>query len=98
MIMHDGSRHFAALPETIGWDELRNHIALLPGTEITGFITDHITEVWIDFTYSGHKFSVNNQYGDYWFFVEDVDCPEEILAEVIGHCEQATGNDADSSS
>jgi len=93
MIMHDGSRHFASLPETIGWGALCDHIALLSGTEISGLVTDFVTEAWIDFKYREHKFSVNNQYGDYWFFVEDVDCPEEILAEVIDHCEQATGND-----
>ena len=94
MIMHDGSRHFAALPETITWEALRDHIALLSSAEVTGFITDHITEAWIDFTFKGHKFSANNQYGDYWFFVEDVECPDDILTEVMVHCEKATGSDA----
>jgi len=94
MIMYDGSRHFASVPETIGWGTLCDHIVLLPGTELSGFVSDGVTEAWIDFTYRGHKFSVNNQFGDYWFFVEDVDCPEEILEEVMGHCEQATGTEA----
>lgn len=93
IIMHDGSRHFESLPESIDWDDLRDHIALLPGAQITGFVTDQLFEVWIDFTYRGHRFSVNNPFDSYWFFVEDPQCPEEILIEVIAHCEQATGND-----
>jgi len=43
------------------------------------------SESWIDFKYKKHKFSINNQYGDFWFFVEDPDCPEEILIEVVSH-------------
>ncbi len=84
--MNDGSLHFADLPESAGRAELREHIAKLTGASVTGFLTDHITEVWIDFTYHGHRFTINNQFGDYWFFVEAVDCPEEILAEVVSHC------------
>lgn len=91
MIMHDGSRHFSSLPETVDWDLLRDHVATLPGAEVTGFITDHVFEAWIDFTYQGYSFSINNQFGDYWFFVEDVHCPDKILLAVVTHCEQVTG-------
>jgi len=38
------------------------HIAQLEGAVVTGFITDHVTEAWIDFTYCGDQFSVNDQY------------------------------------
>ena len=44
--------------------------------------------MWLDFEFRSHKFSVNNQFTDYWFFVEDADCPEKILLEVIDHFSQ----------
>jgi hypothetical protein len=86
MIMNDGSRHFGDLPQTVSWYALRDHIANITGAEVTGFVTDHITEAWIDFTYNGHSFSVNDQYGDYWFFVDDPACPDDILQEVLFYC------------
>jgi len=92
--MNDGSRHFGDLPESIGWHKLRNHIKLLEGAQITGFVTDNITEVWIDFTYRGHQFSINNQFGNYWFFVDNPQCSEEILEAVLGHCELALGSES----
>jgi hypothetical protein len=84
--MADGSRHFGDLPQTASWYELRDHIERFEGVQLTGFITDHITEAWIDFSYRGHCFSVNDQFGDYWFFVKDPSCPDEVLEAVLGHC------------
>jgi hypothetical protein len=86
-----GSRHFLDLPETVEWSDLRDHIARLPGAVVTGYLTDHVTEVWIDFTYRNQSFTVNNQWGDYWFFVDQPDCPDAILAEVAEHCASITG-------
>ena len=87
IIMHDGSRQFADLPQTAGWYKLRKHIAKLNGASITNFVTDYITEAWMDFTFQGHSFSVNGQYGNYWFFVDDAECPDETLLTVLHHCE-----------
>jgi hypothetical protein len=89
--MNDGSRHFGDLPQTVLWYELRDHIAHLSGAVITGFITDDVTEAWIDFTYLGHHFSVNDQYGDYWFFVDDPACPDDVLRDVLEHCKKRLG-------
>jgi len=50
--------------------------------------------VWIDFTYRGHQFSINNQFGNYWFFVDNPQCSEEILEAVLGHCELALGSES----
>lgn len=86
--MKDGSRNFADLPEVVFFDELREIARKFEGAHETGFITDWITEVWLDFEYRGHKFSINNQMGDYWFFVENPNCPDEILREVIEHFEK----------
>lgn len=86
VIMNDGSRHFGALPQTVLWYELHDHIKQLTGATMTGFLTDHVTEAWIDFTYCGHEFSVNDQFGTYWFFVADPLCPDDLLAAVLSHC------------
>lgn len=86
MRMHDGSRHFASLPETESWHALREHVAKLEGVTDANIITDEVTEAWIDFRYRGHEFSVNNQFGDYWLFVEDPACPVEVLEAVLSHC------------
>ena len=85
MKMNDGSRHFVDMPEIVFFDELADHAEELDGAEITEFITDGVIEMWLDFDFCGHQFSVTNQFGDYWFFVRDPDCPDEILLEVIDH-------------
>lgn len=83
--MNDGSRHFVDMPEVVFFDEFADHVEDLEGAEITEFLTNGIIEMWLDFEYRGHKFSVNNQLGDYMFFVEDASCDEEILLEIIDH-------------
>ena len=83
---HDGSRQFAALPQSASWRELRRHLKALSGVELTGFLTDFVTEGWLDFTYRGHAFTVNDQYGEFWFFVDDPAAPEELLRRVAEHC------------
>ncbi len=85
MRMNDGSRHFTDFPVTLDWYAVRDHVKTLPGAILTRFVTDGFSEAWIDFTYRGHRFSINDQYGDYWFFVDDPTCPEEILLEVQAH-------------
>lgn len=86
--MNDGSRKFAELRQTRLWHDLRDHLQTLHGAVVTGFLTDSITEAWIDFTYRGHSFTINDQFGDYWFFVADPNCPDEILTEVLSHCQR----------
>src|SRR4051794_30039032 len=61
IIMHDGSRHFSDLPQTVDWYEFRDYISETPDYTLTNFITDHVTEAWIDFDYKCHHFSVNTQ-------------------------------------
>jgi hypothetical protein len=86
--MADGSRHFASLPEIFPWEALRDYIETLPDAIILAYITDHITEFWIDFTFRDYKMSINNPLGDLWFFVTDPDCPDSILSDIISHCEK----------
>jgi hypothetical protein len=56
--MPNGIRQFASLPESRSWWALRDHLARLPGVTITDFVTDGVTEAWIDFTYRGHSFTI----------------------------------------
>jgi hypothetical protein len=83
--MHDGSRHFASFPEIVFFDDFYEITEQLDGAEITEFMMDGVLEMWLDFNFSGHKFSVSNQYGEYWFFVENPNCPDAILLEVMSH-------------
>ena len=87
----DGSRQFLALPESVEWGEMRDHITALTGATVTEYLTDHVTEVWIDFDFRGQNFRVNNQFGEYWFFVKDANCPEDLLVIVASHCAAKTG-------
>jgi hypothetical protein len=82
----DGSRQFASLPESRSWYALRDHLTRLPGVTVTEFLTDGFTEAWIDFSFRGHSFTVNNQWGEYWFFVRQPECPDAILSEVTDYC------------
>ena len=54
--MNDGSRNFADLPESVFFDKLREIVESFKGTQVTGFITDWVTEVWLDFDFRGHQF------------------------------------------
>ena len=32
------------------------------------------------------RFSVNNQFGEWWFFVRDPSCDDAVLQTVVHHC------------
>jgi hypothetical protein len=80
-----GARHFADMPEVVFFDELYDHTEELDDAEINDFRMDGVIEMWLEFEFRGQRFFVGNQFGDYWFLVENSDCPEEILLEVAGH-------------
>lgn len=84
--MHDGSRQFAALPECEPWSILREHIATLDGATVTDYLNDNVTEVWIKFEFANHRFAINNQFAEYWFFVDDPSCEDEVLSQIVEHC------------
>jgi hypothetical protein len=85
--MNDGSRHFAELPEIAWFDEMRSHLKELTGAAETGYVTDAVTEMWLDFCFAGHNFSINNQMSCYWFFVDDPACDDSVLEQVVDHFE-----------
>lgn len=83
--MADGSRHFGDLPEVATFDKMRDHLQAMAGAQESAYVTDQVTEMWLDFEYRDHRFSINNQMGDYWFFVGDPYCPQAYLIEVLEH-------------
>jgi hypothetical protein len=85
--MEDGSRKFAELPQSLPWHELRDYLQKKNGIVVINLLTDGVTEGWIDFSYRGHSFTVNDQIGDYWFFVDEPACPDEVLNEIVTHCQ-----------
>jgi hypothetical protein len=86
--MHDGSRQFGSLPQNLLWHPVRDHVQNLPGAALTEFVCDDVTEAWIDFTYEGHAFTINDQFGEYAFFVADPACRDDVLVAVLGHFER----------
>ena len=86
--MTDGSRHFVDLPEVVFFDEFYDHTEEFDGADITEFIADGVIKMRLEFEFREHKFSVTNQFGDYWFFVANPECPDEILLGVIEHYRQ----------
>jgi hypothetical protein len=78
--MADGSRHFAEVPWRPGLI-LKQRVLELPGATVTAFL-DAPIETWLDFDYRGHQFSAHNPVSDFWLFVRDPSCPEELLREV----------------
>ena len=83
--MTDGSRNFVLLPVgNTAPIRLLFRIVTLWGAYPTAYIPG-FSESWIDFKYKGYKFSINNQFGDFWFFVQSTGCPEFILEKVAKH-------------
>lgn len=85
-IMHDGSRHFLSLPESMLSTALVQQIKAMTDMQLTEFL-ETIPESWIDFEFRSHEFTINNQFGEYWFFVADRHCPLDILTEIRGRFE-----------
>jgi len=77
---------FVALPQVRLWHDLHTHLQRLQGVNISGFLTDGVIGSWIDFSYRGHAFTINEQSGEYQFFVDDPACPDEVLSEVTRQC------------
>lgn len=77
-LMKDGSRHFLSLPESCSAKTLRTHLENIPGVRVCD-VTQGGFQWWMSFQCLGWRFSINNPFGEFWFFVEDPCCPEEIL-------------------
>ena len=83
--MEDGSRLFAIIREPMSWADLRQHLEQMQGLEILQFVTDGVTEGWLDFRFFDHQFSVNDPMGELWFFVTDPTCASFVLSDLTFH-------------
>ena len=81
-----GSRRFAAFRAVGGYLLLKQLVSELPGARIVGYV-EGITEMWLDFDYRGHMITINDQFGEYWFFVRDSTTPEQPLEEIVSYFE-----------
>ncbi|UVC08211.1 hypothetical protein IHQ71_24140 [Rhizobium sp. TH2] len=88
--MADGSRLFLELPQSVYPDAAVEHLKMLPRAELVDFL-DTIPESWIDFRFEGHEFSINDQLGEFWFFVKDPVCPDSILTRIRDHFVRLVG-------
>ncbi|MFC2415956.1 hypothetical protein [Neisseria elongata] len=93
-IMADGSRLFLKLPQTCPPSRLMWRIIRFGGLP-TAFRPDLVTdETWMDFRYKGWKFSIHNPYGEYWFFAENSECPEDILHRLAEYFTRLSGQNS----
>lgn len=77
-IMRDGSRHFLTLRETCRACDVRSRLAASGGIRVCQVSEGGFHwRIW--FQCLGWRFAINNPLGELWFFVEDPDCPEDIL-------------------
>jgi hypothetical protein len=64
----------------------------LHGASELAFLTDDVAEARVGFELHGRSYSINNQFGEWWFFVNDPLCPDEYLREVPHWSEQLLGS------
>lgn len=76
--MHDGSRHFLVLRETLSVAQIRARLEAIPGVRLCDVVEGGF-EMWMTFQCMGWHFSINNPLGELWVFAENADCPEDIL-------------------
>jgi len=91
-LMKDGSLLFAEISEGITWEQLKYHIEGLEQLYIMDFLTDGVTEAWLDFYYYGQIFSIHSpMMGGYLLYAKDHNCPAFMLMELIVHFRKLEG-------
>lgn len=83
--MEDGSLLFAELSSEISWVDLRNHFERIDQLLIMKFVTDGITEAWLDFYYYDQHFTIHCPLDIYLVFAQDYDCPAFMLNDLLAH-------------
>lgn len=62
--------YLGSFPHGISAQALVEYLKTVPGTEVKKFLNGAI-ESWIDFSYEGLSYSINDQFGDYLVFAEN---------------------------
>jgi hypothetical protein len=81
-------KQFASLPETVSWVRLRRHLDAMPGGALVDVACDRMNEAALIFTYRGQRLGVDLHDDVFRFNVEDPDCPEDVLREVVAYAGQ----------
>jgi hypothetical protein len=83
-----GWRQFAARPENVSWVRLRRHLNEMPDAAFVDVACDRMNEAALIFTYQGHRFGIDLRDGSFRFNVEDPNCPDAALREVLAYADQ----------
>ena len=90
VILGNGKLDSAYIPaNVIGWRAMirlvRNNKNFTDVTVKSWLLTD---DLWIKFTYSGFKFSIETPTLDYFIDRDSKDCPDHIFLEVVKYLEE----------
>ena len=83
-----GWRQFAARPENVSWVRLRRHLNEMPGAALVDVACDRMNEAALIFTHRGHRFGIDLNEGTFRFNVEDPNCSDDVLREVLAYADQ----------
>lgn len=86
---------FCKFPQTRFWDEVHEHLLLLPGATVTGFVDHPAVGSWLDFLFRGCSFKITAESGAFALTVHGTGCPASVQAEVATHFGSRFGADGE---
>ena len=89
-----GWRRFAVLPETVSWMRVRRHFTAMPGANLVDLACDRMNEAALIFVYEECRFAVDLEGEQFRFSVENPECPDAVLREVLQYAAQLMGKRA----
>jgi hypothetical protein len=92
----DGSRQFACVPKYGTWRTLHEQVGRLPGATVHNFVAEGVAGPWMEFSFRGHRFLVQERDGDWWLCVRDPQCPDTLLYQVASHLAETGRQQTDS--
>ena len=81
---HVSKRRFAELPFSRPWHDIRGRVDQLEGVRVTRFTTEE-RSAWLVFDYGAFEFCMHDHAAIVQFTVNDFDCPEALLNDVLHH-------------
>tara|TARA_R100000750_G_scaffold30078_2_gene19015 strand:- start:2771 stop:3142 length:372 start_codon:yes stop_codon:yes gene_type:complete len=82
--MRDGSRNFLTLPILKSPGQLWRSLRRLKHVKRKANVQS-VTDAWITFSWRGWEIAIHDPYGEYWFFAEDPQTPDDVLEEIRQH-------------
>lgn len=79
---HISKRKFAELPLSQSWQSILGRVEQLNGARVRRFTSDE-HDTWIVFDYGSYEFCLHDVGSVVQFSVNDFDCPEALLNEVL---------------